>query len=214
LPTSRPITARNCARQAFLAGGGTLAGLRVTHQAATTGEHAVPEEIRVEPGLAVDRLGRLIELPRPACLRLPRWYDAQNAIDGGDTLRRSAYADLGRFLSERRLRRPLPYRIARSWRTSSCASSPGPRGLTPSFAAGPFDALKCRQHIARARCLRIAAHPARGIARRARWKASLLWLASAPGAAVGWQSPTRTPPRATTRAECGARRVSRQRALR
>src|SRR6267378_3669488 len=126
---------------AFLAGGGTLAGVRVTHQAATTGEHAVPEEIRVEPGLAVDRLGRLIELPRPACLRLPRWYDAQNAIDGGDTLRRSAYADLGRFLSERAIAEAaaVPDRAVVAdvfLRFVAC-----PRGLTPSFAAGPFDAL-------------------------------------------------------------------------
>jgi hypothetical protein len=131
---------------AFLAGGGTLAGLRVTHQAATTGANARPEEVRVEPGLAVDRLGRLIELPRPACLRLPRWYDAQNAIDGGDTLRRSAYADLNRFLSARAIAQAalpdvaaVPDRAVVAdvfLRFVAC-----PRGLTPSFAAGPFDAL-------------------------------------------------------------------------
>jgi hypothetical protein len=131
---------------AFLAGGGTLAGLRVTHQAATTGANAVPEEIRVEAGLAVDRLGRLIELPRPACLRLPRWYDSKNAADGGDTLRRSAYAGLGRFLSERAIAEagvldaaPVPGRAVVAdvfVRFVAC-----PRGLTPSFAAGPFDAL-------------------------------------------------------------------------
>ena len=131
---------------AFLAGGGTLAGLRVTHQAATTGANAVPEEIRVEPGLAVDRLGRLIELPRPACLRVPRWYDAQNAIDGGDTLKRAAYADLNRFLSARAITEAalpdaavVPDRAVVAdvfLRFVAC-----PRGLTPSFAAGPFDAL-------------------------------------------------------------------------
>src|SRR6267378_6841966 len=126
---------------AFLASGGTLAGLSVTHQAATTDAHALPEEIRVAPGLAVDRLGRLIELPRPACLRLPRWYDAKNAIDGGDTLRRSAYADLGRFLSERAIAEAaaVPDRAVVAdvfLRFVAC-----PRGLTPSFAAGPFDAL-------------------------------------------------------------------------
>ncbi|MBE0623295.1 MAG: hypothetical protein IH606_00660 [Burkholderiales bacterium] len=131
---------------AFLAGGGTLAGLRVTHQAATAGPNAVTEEIRVEPGLAVDRLGRLIELPRPACLRLPRWYDAQNAIDGGDALRRSAYADLHRFLSARAIAAAtlpdaaaVPDRAVVAdvfLRFVAC-----PRGLTPSFAAGPFDAL-------------------------------------------------------------------------
>src|SRR5882724_3882445 len=131
---------------AFLAGGGTLAGLRVTHQAATTGTNAVPEEIRVAPGLAIDRLGRLIELPRPACLRLPRWYDAQNVLDGGDTLKRSAYSGLGRFLSARAIAEagvldaaPVPGRAVVAdvfVRFVAC-----PRGLTPSFAAGPFDAL-------------------------------------------------------------------------
>src|SRR6266702_1709107 len=126
---------------AFLAGGGTLAGLRVTHRVATTGADAVPEEIRVAPGLAVDRLGRLIELPRPACLRLPRWYDAQRALDGGDTLKRSAYADLNRFLSARAIAEAagVPDRAVVAdvfLRFVAC-----PRGLTPSFAAGPFDAL-------------------------------------------------------------------------
>jgi hypothetical protein len=131
---------------AFLAGGGTLAGLRVTHQAATAGPNAQPEEIRVEPGIAVDRLGRLIELPRPACLRLTRWYEAQNAIDAGDTLRRAAYANLDRFLSARAIAEAaLPAAVAIPARAVvadvfvrfvAC-----PRGLTPSFAAGPFDAL-------------------------------------------------------------------------
>jgi hypothetical protein len=131
---------------AFLAGGGTLAGLRVTQRPATTGADAVPEEIRVEPGVAVDRLGRLIELPRPACVRLARWVDAQNAIDGGDTLTRSAYADVNRFLSARAIAEAaLPDAAAVPDRAIvadiflrfvAC-----PRGLTPSFAAGPFDAL-------------------------------------------------------------------------
>jgi hypothetical protein len=131
---------------AFLAGGGTLAGLRVTHQAAGAGPNGQPEEIRVEPGLAVDRLGRLIELPRPACLRLVRWYEAQNAIDGGDTLRRAAYGNLARFLSARAIAEAvlpgavvIPDRAVVAdvfLRFVAC-----PRGLTPSFAAGPFDAL-------------------------------------------------------------------------
>ena len=55
---------------ASLTGGGTLAGLRVEHTARPRRPTPRPEEIRVEPGLAVDRLGRLIEVPRPACLRL------------------------------------------------------------------------------------------------------------------------------------------------
>lgn len=131
---------------AFLAGGGTLAGLRVTHHPATGGANARPEEIRVEPGIAVDRLGRLIEIPRPACLRLVRWYEAQNALDGGDSLRRAAYGNLNRFLSARaQADAAVPDAIAVPVRAVvadvfirfvAC-----PRGLTPSFAAGPFDAL-------------------------------------------------------------------------
>lgn len=131
---------------AFLAGGGTLAGLRVTYQAATAGSNGQPEEIRVEPGLAVDRLGRLIELPRPACLRLVRWYDAKNAIDGGDTLRRAAYSNLNRFLSARAIAEAsLPEAVVVPDRAVVAdvflSFVACPRGLTPSFAAGPFDAL-------------------------------------------------------------------------
>jgi hypothetical protein len=128
---------------AFLAGGGTLAGLRVTHQSATD---TAPEEIHVEPGLAVDRLGRLIEVPRPACLRVQRWYDAQMQADGGDTLKRSAYDNLDRFLSARAIAESalpgaaeVPARAVIAdvfMRFVAC-----PRGLTPSFAEGPFDAL-------------------------------------------------------------------------
>lgn len=131
---------------AFLAGGGTLAGLRVTHQPATGAPDNTAEEIRVEPGLAVDRLGRLIEVPRPACLRVQRWYDAQMQSDGGDTLTRSAYADLNRFLSARAIAEAalpgaaeIPDRAVVAdvfLRFVAC-----PRGLTPSFAEGPFDAL-------------------------------------------------------------------------
>jgi hypothetical protein len=130
---------------AFLSGGGTVAGLRVTHRAedATTG---TPEEIRVEPGVAVDRLGRLVEVPRPACLRLQRWFDASLATDGGDTLRRAAYDDLTRFVSPRLQAEAgtgdVPALPARAivadvlLRFVACE-----QGLTPSFAAGPFDAL-------------------------------------------------------------------------
>jgi hypothetical protein len=99
------------------------------------------EEIRVQPGLAVDRLGRLVELPRPACLRLPRWFDATRDTDGGDTLRQAAYADPAGFLSARMTAGSptLPARAVVAdvfLRFIAC-----PRGLTPSFAQGPFDAL-------------------------------------------------------------------------
>jgi hypothetical protein len=130
---------------AHLAGGGTLAGLRVTYQSAIdAGPGQRPEEIRVEPGVAVDRLGRLIELPRPACLRLVPWFAAQNALDGGDSLRRAAYGGVDRFTSARLVADGggLPARAVVAdvfVRFVGCA-----QGYTPSFATGPYDALDAR----------------------------------------------------------------------
>jgi hypothetical protein len=121
---------------AFLAGGGTLAGLEVTHR---PGSETRPEEIEVAPGLAVDALGRLVEVVRPACLRVVRWFDAETARDGGDTLRRAALGALNRFVSPRAQGDALPERavVADVYvRFVACE-----KGLTPSFAAGPFDAL-------------------------------------------------------------------------
>lgn len=123
-------------------GGGTLAGLRVAWQGAiASGPGQRPEEIRVEPGIAVDRLGRLIELPRPACLRLAPWFAAQNALDGGDSLRLAAYGGLDRFASARLLAAgpALPARAVVAdvfIRFVACA-----QGYTPAFASGPYDAL-------------------------------------------------------------------------
>lgn len=139
-----------------LAGGGTLAGLRVLHQTAQDASEGGPgegdevaarhEEIRVEAGLAVDRLGRLIELPRAACLRLPRWFEAERARDGGDDLLQAAYTTPARFLTARAVAAagqpgavPVPTRAVVAdvyLRFVAC-----PQGLTPAFAAGPFDAL-------------------------------------------------------------------------
>jgi hypothetical protein len=125
---------------AFLAGGGTLAGLKVTYQPALAGPPKQEEEIRVESGVAVDRLGRLIEIARPACLRLQRWFDGEMARDGGDTLRGAAPADLTPLVGTR-IEPPgaLPARAVVAdvfLRFVACE-----KGLTPSFAAGPFDAL-------------------------------------------------------------------------
>ena len=125
---------------AFLAGPGTLAGLRVEHVPASADQ---VEEIRVQPGLAVDRLGRLIELPREACLRLPRWFEALAGVagSGASALAQASYDDLGGFVSQRFTDSgtALPARALVAdvfLRFVAC-----PRGLTPSFAQGPFDAL-------------------------------------------------------------------------
>ena len=122
----------------LLAGGGTLAGLAVEHQPQSPTQ---AEEVRVRPGVAVDRLGRLVELPRPACRGLADWFADVAAADGGDTLRTSAYDNLQRFVSARFLAAnpALPARAVVAdvyLRFAQCAV-----GLTPSFAAGPFDAL-------------------------------------------------------------------------
>jgi hypothetical protein len=57
-----------------LVGHGTLAGLAVN--APSPGDPSL--EIRVEPGIAADRLGRLIEVAHAQCLRLARWYEQQD----------------------------------------------------------------------------------------------------------------------------------------
>jgi hypothetical protein len=102
-----------------------VAGLRVVYQAADAA-HNVEEQLQVNPGLAIDRLGRLIEVPRMACLRLGVWYLQQPASDMRGALKLVApfngvVADL--FLS-----------------FTVC-----PVGLTPAFATGPFDALDAVQ---------------------------------------------------------------------
>lgn len=123
---------------AFLAGGGTLAGLRVEYVPPATGQ---VEEIRVQPGLAVDRLGRLVELLRPACIRLDVWFTAMRAAQGGAQLTGAAYGNLARFISPR-FGTPAPTLPANGvvadvyLRFGAC-----PVGLSSSFATGPFDAL-------------------------------------------------------------------------
>src|SRR5688500_5786011 len=50
-------------------GSGSIVGLRVVWQAAADGK---PEELHVMAGLALDRLGRMIEVPAKACIRLDK----------------------------------------------------------------------------------------------------------------------------------------------
>src|SRR2546429_9154904 len=60
---------------AYLHGSGTLAGLEVTWERATGGRG---ERLVVKPGIALDPLGRIIEVPRDAPLPLGRWFDEQS----------------------------------------------------------------------------------------------------------------------------------------
>jgi hypothetical protein len=96
----------------YLGGAGTLVGLKVTAQRPSPGL-----ELRVGGGLAVDRHGRLIEVPRPWCLRLQTWIDALS-----DDALRAALGPQGVVAD-------LYLRFA----------SRG-RGATPAFAHGAYDA--------------------------------------------------------------------------
>jgi hypothetical protein len=104
----------------YFSGSGTLAGLRVAYQPAETFP-SDDEQILVYPGLAVDRLGRMIELPRSACLRLGRWYHQQ----ADDDLNRALFAD------------PFNGVVADLFISFVVCEV----GKTPAFASGPFDAL-------------------------------------------------------------------------
>jgi len=123
-----------------LHGSGVIAGLRVTPRH-RPGSGGAPDEVELEvhPGLALDHAGRLVEVPREACLRLRRWYEfiagsepSSTGLDAGDL------------------------RVA--WRADATLTAGGavvadvflvfhecPRGYTPAFASGPFDALDASQ---------------------------------------------------------------------
>lgn len=64
-----------------LHGFGTIAGLRVEHTpggpVGSDGEPHPPEQLKVHPGLALDRAGHLIEITEPQCLRLNKWFAFQ-----------------------------------------------------------------------------------------------------------------------------------------
>ena len=122
---------------AYLHGSGTVAGLRVEWEAqlAPGADPNFPqgreERLLVQPGLALDRLGRLIEIPRAACLRVERWFTGKRAAGqlvilpnvtvGAATFPNAVIADV------------FVHFVA-------CE-----RGKTPAFASGPFDALDAVQ---------------------------------------------------------------------
>jgi hypothetical protein len=110
------------ARQAralkYLFGPGTAAGLQVVWREAE-------QQLAVNPGLAVDSLGRLIELARPVAIKLrgglrpdDSWFDLQLPQDlSNGVLADELIADV--FV-----------------RLAVCEHA-----LTPAFATGPFDAI-------------------------------------------------------------------------
>ncbi len=105
---------------AYLHGSGTVCGLAVTPPQPLGDDF----ELAVQPGLALDRYGRLIEVPRPWCVRINRWYaalaDAANAL-GRAALRNALRGD--------RVIVDVFVEFAQ------CG-----RGKTPSFAEGAVDA--------------------------------------------------------------------------
>lgn len=115
-------------------GHGTVAGLRVSCPAADNPRL----ELRVAPGLALDRLGRQIEVRRTQCIRIADWIEQRDALPAGAT-GRVALIDAVRDgpPGARRL-------VLDVWaRFAIC-----PHGKTPAFAAGPFNAT---DHVVPAR---------------------------------------------------------------
>lgn len=108
---------RSAMALAHLFGSGTLWGLRVDWDSGD-------REVQVRAGLALDGFGRLIEVPRRACMGIEGWFAAQRDED----LRESWLDD------------PVSQRavlIADVFvRFHVCQ-----RGKTPAFRTGPFDAL-------------------------------------------------------------------------
>lgn len=106
---------------AYLFGAGTVAGLEIAFKAGTKpGSSArAPEndELTVSAGLAIDPFGRLIEVPRHACIRLQRWFDGQ---------------DQGVLAGAVHSGKAVAWLFARY--------RPCERGRTPVIAEGPFDA--------------------------------------------------------------------------
>ncbi len=114
----------------FLHGSGTVAGLRVGYKAAQPAQGpnvpATEEELTVEGGLALDSFGRLIEVPRSACIRLDRWFLDQDP------------AELAQAVHDVSVLNGVMVRgvVADVYlRFAACE-----RGKTPALATGPFDA--------------------------------------------------------------------------
>lgn len=115
---------------AYLNGMGTAAGLKA-------GIRPVPpltsaSELTVDAGLAVDPLGRLVEVPAEACLKLERWYWQDGLV----------LSDFGVFnavdfrVSPGAVGLPATGVVADLF----LRFRPDARGKTPAFATGPFDA--------------------------------------------------------------------------
>jgi hypothetical protein len=110
---------------AYLHGSGTVSGLEVLWEAAQSSGGSVTKEetLRVKPGLAVDRIGRLVEVPADQCVRLDRWYQQQPAATLAAALKPVAGGGSG-------------ITVDVFLRFAACGAR-----LAPAMATGPFDAL-------------------------------------------------------------------------
>lgn len=110
---------------AGLYGSGTIAGLAVSCAADSNPDR----EVDVAPGLAMDRLGRLIEIRRSQCLRLVQWFEYQA------TLEESRRAEvLSALVADPDSAGKKRIFLDVSLRFAIC-----PHGKTPAFASGPFN---------------------------------------------------------------------------
>jgi len=115
---------------AYAMGYGTLAGLEVTHepeQPAAADTAARSERLLVAPGLAIDRLGRMIEVVNPRCLKLAEWYQAQSP-----QLLRQAWHDADNLWAG------APAGVAADLFVRFVVCE---RGKTPAFASDAFDSF-------------------------------------------------------------------------
>ena len=115
---------------AYVMGQGTLAGLEVVHEPERPADETQParsERLLVQPGLAIDRLGRLIEVARPRCLDLAVWYQARSP-----QLLRQAWHDSGHLWSGSAAGVAVDLFV----RFVVCE-----RGKTPAFATEAFDSF-------------------------------------------------------------------------
>ena len=108
---------------AFLSGAGTLSGLKVSWDQPT-------DEIKVSAGVAVDRVGRLVEIRQEACIRLPRWVQGWKTSELRFYTPAQATTILGAPAAAGGVIADVYLRFA------VCE-----RGFTPAFATGPFDGL-------------------------------------------------------------------------
>jgi hypothetical protein len=121
----------------YIGGSGTLAGLFVDEGESSyvneAGELESQQSLQIAAGLAIDPIGRLIEVPRPVCLRLETWYQQQKASD-----LINAWHPAGEAWSADGSEAESPAGLVLDLMLEFV---PCERGKTPAFAEGPFNSI-------------------------------------------------------------------------